>query len=724
VTRKSRDRNAVHGPSPVRGGNGIGHALRVALQHQRVGRLVEAEEMYQRILSEQPYHPDALHLRGMLAYELGAYEAAQALIRSAIAVSPVEASFHFDLGLALQAQGKWDLAMAGYRQALTIKPDYAQVLVNMGNIQRSLGQTDEAIASYQEALRIEPNLAEARNNLGVAYHAQGKMEDAVGSLEEALAIRANFPEAHSNLGNVLQDLGKHEEAIIHYRTALMLRPDYLEAHKNLAAALRGLSKPLEALVGYQEAMVLRPEAGTAIRKATILPVIAASAEDLRFYRERLDGEVGRLLATDSLSVADPNAEVGVTNFYLAYQGMNDRPLQEKIARLHLKASPALAWTAEHCLPNRRGASGDERIRIGFLSRYLQNHTIGRFNLGLIQQLSRERFDVTVFHLGKRDEFSAWIANAADRYYHVVGTLASVREFVGSQALDVLFYPEIGMDPQTYFQAFARLAPVQCVGWGHPVTTGVPNVDYFISSEALEPADAAEHYSERLVRLHGLPTYYHRPVIGEELRDRERLGLSKDWTLYVSPQSLFKFHPDFDGFLGDVLRRDPRGRLVLIAGPHASWTEQLLDRMSRANPDVADRIVFIPRLDGLDYFNLLSVADVLLDPPHFGGGNTTYEALGMGIPIVTWPGAFMRGRVTAACYQKMGVMEGVAADPWAYVERAVRLANDSEWRREVAGKIQANSHVLYEDKEVVRELEDFLSQAVAAARDGNLIDWHA
>src|SRR5207249_4355624 len=105
--------------------------------------------------------------------------------------------------------------------------------------------------------------------------------------------------------------------------------------------------------------------------------------------------------------------------------------------------------------------------------------------------------------------------------------------------DLLFYADIGMDAISYFLAYARLAPVQCVTWGHPVTTGIPNVDAFLSADVLEPPGAEAHYSERLVRLGRLPTWYECPIVPAEPAGRAALGLPADATLYVCPQSLFK-----------------------------------------------------------------------------------------------------------------------------------------------------------------------------------------
>ena len=144
-----------------------------------------------------------------------------------------------------------------------------------------------------------------------------------------------------------------------------------------------------------------------------------------------------------------------------------------------------------------------------------------------------------------------------------------------------------------------------------------------------------------------------------------------------------------------------------------WDRLLTARLTRTIPNVADRICFVPRLSYEDFLRLNASVDVLLDPIHFGGGNTSYEAFAFGVPIVTLPSQFLRGRITHALYQKLDVFDCVAQSPQEYAEMAVRLGTDSEFRHAVSEKILARNDRLYEETEAVRELERFFHQAMDA-----------
>jgi predicted O-linked N-acetylglucosamine transferase (SPINDLY family) len=268
-----------------------------------------------------------------------------------------------------------------------------------------------------------------------------------------------------------------------------------------------------------------------------------------------------------------------------------------------------------------------------------------------------------------------------------------------------------MEPVSYFLAFSRLAPVQCVTWGHPVTTGIDTVDYFISSEHQETPDSEHYYSEKLVRLSALPACYYAPPDIDSTKGRADYGLPEGCWLYLCPHSLFKFHPEFDEIIAAILRRDPTGTFVLMEGHYPQWTVHLKERFTGTMPDVADRVTFLPRLGYADYLRVMQLADVMLDPLHFGGGKTSLDALSLGVPIVTLPGKLMRGRATYACYRKMDVLDCVASSKEDYVEKAVAIATDEDLRRVLSEKIMDRNHLLQEDMSVVRELEQFFLEAM-------------
>ena len=155
-------------------------------------------------------------------------------------------------------------------------------------------------------------------------------------------------------------------------------------------------------------------------------------------------------------------------------------------------------------------------------------------------------------------------------------------------------------------------------------------------------------------------------------------------------------------------------IVLLAGPQRNWSTLLADRFSRILDDAARRITILPRQSGGDFLQLMSLADVVLDTPHFSGGNTSYEAFALGKVIVTLPGEFMRSRVTAGLYLLMAIDEPVAHSPENYVEIALKLGLDPALRANIENQIKAAADTIFETNSAIRSHEQFFLEALAIA----------
>jgi predicted O-linked N-acetylglucosamine transferase (SPINDLY family) len=435
------------------------------------------------------------------------------------------------------------------------------------------------------------------------------------------------------------------------------------------------------------------------------------------YSERL-----RALAQRTPRLNDPEREVGIcAGFNLAYHGHDDLDLQRRLAALYLSACPTLGSVSSHI----RTWRPRSRLRLGVVSTNLTAHTVGFVTLGLLEQLDRERFELLLFRPpASTNATHAAFGAMADKDIALPADLAGAREAIAAQACDILYYPDIGMAPLTYFLLFSRLAPVQCVGWGHPDTTGIPQADYWLSSALWEPPGAQAHYSETLVPLEAPPIHY-RPMVPEvPRRSRGDLGLPEKDRLYLCAMSLFKLHPAFDRLLRDILQRDPKAHLLLARGHSAAWNEPLRRRIAGGEEALMRRMTFLPPFPLPDFTALASIVDCLLDPIYFGGGRTSLDLFPTGAPIVTWPGPFMRSRITGGFYCRMGVEDLVARDTKDYVDRALRVAQDEDYRRAMTERIREASGALYETIDAVREVEGFFTAAVAAAASGSgLVIWN-
>lgn len=639
----------------------------------------------------------------------------------------------------LQRAGDYARAITQYEIAAALCAADARARIGLAEVYAAVGLIEEALLSANQALDIDPGSARARSALELARGLRGPapsaqiraaarpLFDEAGRLEAAgqpaqamqLLVHASqrFPGVapiHYRLGCLLQDAGQAEAALSHHELAARLQPGLFGAVHNAGKLAAGFGLAARARPYLRQAERLRPQDGIAMRLELLTDAIHESTDAIASARARFEEGLDRLLESPR-RIEDPLNKADVATFYLAYHGLCNRDLQIKIARVFARAIPDLAWEAPHCAKTGRRPG---RIRIGFISQFMRNHSIGKVARGLIAELDRARFEVYVLNIPPAvpDDTARWIQARSDHWLILGDSLPAARAEIGALELDILFYQDIGMEPFSYLLAFARLAKVQCVSFGHPDTTGIPAMDYYVSNDWYERPGAAADYSERLYELHALPTlaYYHRPAVPASLPTRSELGLPADERLYLCPQTLFKLHPDFDGVIRRILERDDDARVVLFSGHCEYWGIQLKRRFRRAMPALADRIQFLPRQPHARFLGMLNAADVILDTPQFNGMITSLDAFSVGAAVVTLPTALQRGRTTQAMYRAMDIDGAVASDADEYARLAVDIAMNPDRRQALRTLIAERSHRLFEERRAVTEFERFFLAAHAAA----------
>ena len=717
---KQRKQNSINAPTHMP--EKIIRMLEQALNHQSSGEVDQAIAIYRQILLIDPNNSFANHFLGITQLHAGNVKSALDLFKIAVKHDPSNPRIFNNLGITLDKMMRTNEAIENYRLALKLSPDFSEALNNLGCILAKLGETEEPETCFRRVLSLNPKNVDGLNNLGNLLMFNGRYDEAEKNYRKAIDLAPENAEFHNNLGSALQFLERIEEAEKCFLKALKIRPNFVDALFKLANAQKNSGFASQAIETFGKAGRLEPDnIGIKINSALVLPIIPSSVPEIDHYRARMLKKLQDIL-NSNLMLSDPLKDANVTGFYLAYHNQNDLELTKKIAQVYLEKCPSLAFETKR--PN-HPQKDLAKYRVGFLSHHFYDHTIGKLYRGFIEHLDRDLFDVILFSTSrKKDALAITIENSANKVVHLRTNLDSARRAVSNEKLDLLFYPDIGMDSFTYFLAFSRLAPVQITSWGHPDSTGIPNIDYFISSRDLEVETGDDHYSETLVRLKNPPSYYYRPEIPEGHNAPTTYGLPSDAHIYLCPQTLFKFHPDFDTILGKILKNDPLGHLLLISGRFKSEERLLLDRFKKTFPDAINRVTFLTRMPKDDFLRVVRMSHVVLDPIFFSGGNSTAETLSMGVPIVTWPDIYLRDRVTYSFFKTMGIDELIASSAEEYIMLANKLANDKEFHAEMSGLIKKSSEKFFENSETVEELGRFMVAAIEASREGgNHVSWN-
>ncbi len=623
-------------------------------------------------------------------------------------VKVVEGSRHqecFILGTYLAQINKLEEALDLLAMAVGGDPRNSDYHCNLGVVEHKLNLLETAKLSLQLSIQLNPQNVDALYNLGKVYKDLNLTNEAIKTYQKVLEIDDSRTDAHLNLGNLSFDLGDYEEAINHYKRSIEISPKSPRNFINIGNTYRRIGKAADARTSYQKATQLYNSDGLRIKSALTLPIIYSNQEHILESRLQLERDVDQLLQ-QTLQVEDPTLETTTTNFYLAYQNMNNAKLQAKIAKLHIKSCPKLSWISPNCRTKKRSGG---KIKIGFISTYFRNHSVGKLMVGLILNLPRESFEIFIItQRGQQDKIAKKIEQSADSVIYFSDNFFDIQRDIAELSLDVLIYGDIGMDIRTYFLAFSRLAFVQAVFWGHPDTTGIPAIDYFFSSKLIESPEASEHYTEKLVLFDNLPTYYQRPIVPERLKTRTEFGFDESKTIYFCPQTAFKFHPDIDEVFGQIIELDPSAIILVLQGAVPFWTDTLLKRWRNYSDKLTKRIIVIPRQTPEDFLALQALCDVILDTPHFSGGNTSFDAFHMDKSIITLDSEFMRGRVTSGMYKAMGLFDTVATDLKDYAGKAIKLGRSVDFRLELERQIAGNKASLFSNKEFVMEFTEFVT----------------
>jgi len=672
---------------------------------------------------------------------------AEVLCRQALVANPHHADALHMLALVCNETGRTADAIARLREAIAVQPGNAHLWMNLGRIVRKAGHFADAVECHSQAIGLNESIPEAHYHLSLAYQGLALIENAIAAVRRATELQPSYAKAHFHLGNLLRGEGRFVEAVAAYQTALRLHPDWPEVHYYIACAWLELRQLPQTLKHLSEVLRLEPGRGEAeqvmgnalvilgrieearaaydragasatgkawhrnpmsvLYRETLAEVIAPDHASIPEYRSRVNSAVQTFAAQPG--AADPSSlqtQATVPSEMLVYYGGNVRPIMEQYAEAIGPQIPRFP------LQPRQG-----KPKLGIVVTASHEVIFARCWGGIAERLSRELFDIRVVcSRGGATVLQTMLKLPQHAYLRLPTAVDEAARLLDEQQFDWLQYWEIGTDAVNYYLPFFRAAPGQSACWGWPVTSGNRNVNSYLSCEQLEPPDGAAHYTEQLVLLKELPTYYVRPPAPSGPLLRSRFGLDDSQHVYLCTQNLRKYHPDFDPLLADLLRSDPQGLLLIVGDRQASITELLLNRFRRTIPDVVSRIRVMPFMERDEYLALVAVADVLLDTLHYGGGaNTNYDAAAVGTPTVTLPGEFHRSRWAAAVNRRLGLDRLIASTPQEYVAKAVEVASNADLRQALRRQILEAGAELFEEAAVVREHDEYFSQAIAATR---------
>ncbi|MEK9752803.1 MAG: tetratricopeptide repeat protein [Rhodospirillaceae bacterium] len=708
MARRSGKRGKTAKPGKMPPGRVDGQ-LAAAVQAFQQGRLYDAEKAGRRALALSPDHPVALHVLGVVARRQGAHAEARDLLARAVAAQPDYAAAYNDLGAACFDLGLYDEAVGAHERGLALQPNDIGQIMNLGNARRAQGRLDDAVACYERALGLSPGLAGAHASIGMVRRGQGDAVAAAGHFRRAVELDPGLAPAWIGLGKSLAEAGDLVAARPALERAVESAPSDAKLWYFLGAARRAAGDPAATLAAFERASDLRSD-------------FAAAHNNLGLVLFELDRLDDAIAAYDRALAVDPGFADALNNLgnarreqgrlddaiALYEQALASRPDMVKASTniaLTVHALPGIApdqvlacheaWDAAHGAPLRahwRDHANDRdperRLKVGLVSADFGFHPVGYFTVGFVERHDRAAIELTCYCGRPADAMTKRFRNAAEHWVDTQALSdAALAERIAADGIDVLFDLS-GHTTANRLVTFAmKPAPVQISWSGYPGTTGLAAMDHLVCDPRHVGAGEEEHHTERLIRLPDAFVCYEAPATAPEVGPLP--ALANGCVTFGCFSNPSKINPGLLARWGRIMRAVPDSRLVLIYRhlDHPANSDRILAALAKHGIAV-ERIEVHGKRPPDRFMEGYNTIDIALDTHPYSGGATTCEALWMGVPVLTLPGATFASRHALSLLTAAGMAEFAATDEDDYLARATALAGDPQGLAEIRAGLRA------------------------------------
>ena len=606
---------------------------------------------------------------------------------------------HYDIlfhkAQSLHEAGCVDAALELFRELEGINPADPKVQYELGMLCMELLDNRTALRHFQELVRLAPDFSEGRLLLGMIHGELGQHDEAIACLLGVLAEFPDLAEVHHRLGQLFADKQCYKEAYNEYQQVLRIEPDHLGVLCSLGVLLTATGHISDARSVLLQALERDPDSVNVINNLGRICGVGKSAESLQWYQRGLD--------------IDPE-NMSLTSNYLYQLNYTADLTPEYIADKYKVYAPRCYYPRKKWQRPARIRGQNQPVRIGYLSADLYAHSVAFFLEPILQYHDHSRFEIYCYSNRTVEDETTGRLKMLSTAWRVVYGLADeqVAELIAADGIDIL----VDLSGHTAGNRLGvlvyRPAPVQASWIGHPNTTGLSQVDYYLTDPLCDPPGTTEHlFSEKLLRLPRVFSCYLPPMTFPVVAPPPVCKCG--YITFGCFNSIAKINEPLISWWAALLTRVPQSRL-LIKGPKLDdqqIRQQLTDLFER-NGISSDRIGLFGLTGTRDeHLALYSRVDIALDTYPYNGTTTTCESLWMGVPVVTLAGKTHVSRVGLSFLDAIGCHEFVADNPEGYIAKAALLANDQKRLVELREtlRLMMTRSPLMDYMGVTRELED-------------------
>ncbi len=391
-----------------------------------------------------------------------------------------------------------------------------------------------------------------------------------------------------------------------------------------------------------------------------------------------------------------------------------RAIHNKVAEIFNNDIQALAQSRGKNYHHQIIKNHPKKLKIGYVSYALRNHSVGWLARWLFQHHDRDKFDVHTYFVNYKlvnDYIQEWYLSQAGKAHKLGMDGLEIADQIYQDEIDILVdLDSITLDITSEVMAL-KPAPIQVtwLGWD---ASGIPAIDYFIADPYVLPDDAQDYYTEKIWRLPQTYIAVDGFEVGVPTLRRDDLDIPMDAVIYLSAQRGYKRHPETTRWQMQIIKEVPNSYFLIKGLAEEETIKRFFYQIAEEEGVDCSRLRFLPQVfsESVHRANL-GIADIVLDTFPYNGATTTLETLWMGIPLVTRVGEQFAARNSYTMMMNAGITEGIAWTDEEYIEWGIRLGKDETLRQQVALKLKASRQTapLWNGKQFTREMEKAYQQ---------------
>mgnify|MGYP001347918482 CR=1 FL=1 len=515
----------------------------------------------------------------------------------------------------------------------------------------------------KKLIKKYPNIPTLLNIFAFALHKQGHFKKAVESYERAIAINPKFIFAHNNLGNVFKDLSEFDKALAKYQDAIKLNPNYAEAYYNQGLVYKKICKYNESIKSFECALKIKSDYIDAyFDLGQIFVTVGKFEEAIKNFQKVIDLKPDFTEAYNNIF------------FTLLYMQKNNNDFFLSLTK---KFRSSLKTIDQNLFSKYQYENKPKKLRIGFVSGDLWEHPVGYILLGLLKNLQKKNLELIAYsNFQKKDDFSIKLKSYFNEWRQIENKEdTEVINQIRKDKINILFDLS-GHSAKNRLSIFVnKPAPIQISWGGYPGFIGIPEIDYVFGDPYVTPEKEKKYFTEKVFILPNIWICFTAPEVEVKIDDLP--AIKNKYITFGSFNNISKINEKVVLLWSKILKAVPKSKLFLKSNVfNDPYFKKLIINNFEKNDINKNSIILEGRSSRNEYLDCYNKIDIALDPFPWSGGISTFEAIWMGVPVLTKKGdnRFVSHQTESINYNS-GMSDWIAKDENEYLSKAIKFSSN-------------------------------------------------